>query len=72
MEHNETLSGEFPLATALANGAQVSAAAEQAGMGRTTAYRWLATPEFRLRCAQMQQALRVQDVVCCMANTDHG
>jgi hypothetical protein len=49
--------GDLLLAQALAGGATVAEAAQQANMSERAAYRWLAKAEFRQRVARIQQAI---------------
>src|SRR5205823_4390661 len=62
MEHFGTRKKDVALALALAAGSGVGAAAEQAGLGRTTAWRRLADPAFRQLVAEMRADFITQAV----------
>jgi hypothetical protein len=62
MEHFGTPKKDVALAVALAAGSNVSVAAEEAGVGRTTAYRRLADPAFRRLVAEMRAELMAEAV----------
>jgi len=57
MSGHVRFSGVFLAAQALANGATVADAAQQAGACERSVYRWLAHPRFRRRVAKLQQAM---------------
>jgi len=57
MAGHDRFRGDFLLGNALAGGATVAEAAQQAGMSERTAYRWLNKPEFRRRVARIQQTM---------------
>src|SRR5262245_45958972 len=62
MEHFGTRKKDVALALALAAGANVLSAAQQVGVGRTTAHRRLADPAFRQLVAEMRADFIAQAV----------
>ena len=60
MSGHVSFSGVFLAAQALATGATVAEAAQQANTTDRSVYRWLTSPKFRRRIAKLQQAIARQ------------